>query len=146
MQILTVQAQQGYILIPVSMVAQIVSKSEHVPISHSSGFIHNAIAWREYRIPLINSSEMLGAIQGSDEEYDRAVIVWPMKGSRSVDLFAFTSLESPRVITIDEKIGKLEIDTDSVNKESLELVLQILDIDSKAGFIPDLKQLSKLVF
>jgi chemotaxis signal transduction protein len=146
MQVLTVQAQQGYILIPVSMVAQIVSKSEDVSSSHSSGYIRSTIVWREYRIPLINSSEMLGANQGSDEEYDRAVILWPMKGSRSVDLFAFTSLESPRVITIDKNIEKLEIDTTSISKQSIELVLQILDIDGKAGFIPNLKKLSKLAF
>jgi hypothetical protein len=130
------------------MVAQIVSRSLIKPFNCSASFVSSSISWRDIEVPLVYSSEMLGAESGSDAEFERAVLLWPMKGSQATDLFALTSMGSPHVVTIDEDIKRLEDEGSSVvSKESArQYVLDYLQVDEKPAVIPDLRLISNLIF
>ena len=148
MQALTLDTLFGQLLIPISMVAQIASRSEHKDIERSLSFVNSSISWREYNIPLVSSSEMLGAERGADDNYDRAVILWPIQGAENQDLFALTSLESPKIINISNQIKSneqqgRELITDDTARQ---FILDFPDIDGHVCFIPDLSLISKLIF
>ncbi len=109
MQVLTLKAQPRNLLVPVSMVAQILGHEKEDLYAHSLPFINSCIQWREFRVPLVYASHMLGAPPGSDRNYERAVVLWPMEGTRNTDLFALTSMDSPKVVTIGEESGRSDV-------------------------------------
>ena len=148
MQVLALESKAGNILVPVSMVAQIVSRSLMKPFQNHADFVSSSINWRDIEIPLVYSSEMLGADSGSDAEFERAVVLWPMKGRQAADLFALTSLGSPHVVTIDEGIKRVEGNGSSVitNETAREYVLDYLQIEDRPAMIPDLRLISNLIF
>jgi len=144
MQVLALEFKAGIMLVPISMVAQIVSRSLIKPFHCSASFVSSSISWRDIEVPLVYSSEMLGAESGSDAEFERAVLLWP----KATDLFALTSMGSPHVVTIDEDIKRLEDEGSSiVSKESAkQYVLDYLQVDEKPAVIPDLRLISNLIF
>ncbi len=148
MQVLSLDTQSGLLLIPVSMVAQITSRTEESSLAHDLTFIRSSIRWREYQIPLLFSSEVLGANQGADDAYLRSVALWPMKGSKITDLFALSSLDSPRVVSIESEVSSAPIEIhDEFNEHGdSSFVLGIIELGEKLGIIPDLKSLSEEVF
>jgi len=148
MQVLSLEAHAGLLLIPVSMVAQITSRARQSVLDHELPFIRNSIQWREYDIPLVFSSEMLGAQQGMDDSYLRSVVLWPMNGAGKTDLFALSSLDSPRVIEIedDTSIAPVEVHDEFNEDGDSSLTLGLIQLGDKLGIIPDLKYLSELTF
>lgn len=147
MQVLALDYQSGFILVPVSMVAQIVSHSNTKEYSCDLKFLSTSVNWREMEIPLVNSSEMLGADSGADKASRRAVILWPMKGCKPADLFALTSTGSPQVVTISAENKRISLENGIVKSESAKkFTLDCLDIEGKPGIIPDLKLLSTLIY
>ena len=148
MQVLALEFKAGNILIPISMVAQIVSRSLVKPLHCNADFVSSTISWRDIKIPLVYSSEMLGAESGSDSEFERAVILWPMKGNQAKDLFALTSIGSPHVVTIEADVKRLKDSGSSiVPKESArKYVLDYLQVEGKPSVIPDLRLISSLIF
>ena len=66
MQVLALEFKAGIMLVPFSMVAQIVSRSLIKPFHCSASFVSSSISWRDIEVPLVYSSEMLGAESGSD--------------------------------------------------------------------------------
>ena len=148
MQVLALESIVGNILVPVSMVAQIVSRSLTKPFQSYADFVSSSIDWRDIEIPLIYSSEMLGAESGADAEFERAVVLWPMKGRQAADLFALTSMGSPHVVSIDEDTKRMEDNGSSVisNESAREYVLDYLQIEGHPAVIPDLRLISNLVF
>jgi hypothetical protein len=148
MQVLALESKAGNILVPVSMVAQIVSRSLMKPFQCHVDFVSSSINWRDIEIPLVYSSEMLGAESSSDAEFERAVVLWPMKGGQAADLFALTSIGSPHVVTIDADIKRMGDNGSSVvSKESArEYVLDYLEVEGRPAMIPDLRLISNVIF
>ena len=148
MQVLTLQFKAGNILIPISMVAQIVSRSAIKPFHCRADFVSSKIIWRGIEIPLVYSSKMLGAESGSDTEFERVVVLWPMKGNQAEDLFALTSIGSPHVVNIDSDVERLENhELSIVSKESSrKYVLDYLQVEGKPSVVPDLRLISNLIF
>jgi len=148
MQVLSLETRAGLLLIPVSMVAQITSRARQSTLDHELPFIRNFIQWREYDIPLIFSSEMLGAQQGMDDSYLRSVVLWPMDGGEKTDLFALSSLDSPRVIEIedDTRLAPAEVRDEFNENGDSSFTLGLIQLGDKLGIIPDLKHLSEQTF
>jgi hypothetical protein len=147
MQVLSLDTSAGALLIPVSMIAQILSRSGQAEFSHSLPFIRRSVQWREYRVPLVYSSELLGAEHGSDEIYLRGVVLWPLKGTGATDLFALTSLESPKVITIaSDTVLDNSDDEISPSQGARDFIIGGLQAEGQKGYIPDLKLLASSIF
>ena len=148
MQVLSLDTHFGLILVPVSIVAQITSRGRQSDLDYELSFIRNSIQWREYDIPLVFSSEMLGAEKGGDDAYLRSVILWPMRGGDKTDLFALSSLDSPRVIGIEDDAGIAPVEIgDEFNENSdPEFTLGFIQLGDRLGIIPDLKRLSEKIF
>lgn len=164
MQVLSLLTANGPLLIPVGMVAQIVSHGEHSAFTHQLSFVRHSIQWRELNIPLVFSSEMLGSNPDTDDSYIRSVILWPMKGTKNNDLFALTSLDSPKVLIVEDKDIALESEKKLNNENLLEVesdeediefdhdepanayTLGVIRLGEVAGYIPNLKTLSEKLF
>jgi hypothetical protein len=147
MQVLSLETKAGALLVPVSMVAQILSRSEPAEFSHSLPFIRSSVQWREYSVPLVYSSELLGEMQGSDEDYRRGVVFWPLKGTGATDLFALTSLESPKVITIASDTTLTSSQGEKLPSGiSSDFIIGGLEAEGQTGYIPDLKHLAASIF
>ncbi len=146
MQVLEISSARGAIFVPVSMVAQIMGSESEQLWNSKLSFVDSAIIWREYSLPLIHSSGLLGSTSDSSDAYERAVILWPMKGSKSTDLFALTSLDSPRVLNVDERLQSLQNESQQALVASNEFLLDAVEIDGVSGFIPDLDTLSSYLF
>jgi chemotaxis signal transduction protein len=148
MQVLSLDTHAGLLLVPVSIVAQITSRDRQSAFEHELPFVRSAVQWREYNVPLVFSSEMLGVVQGMDDSYRRSVVLWPMKGGAKTDLFALTSLDSPRVIEIEDDAVAAPVEVGEVFKENSDLgyTLGFIQVGDRLGIIPDLKQLSEKLF
>ncbi len=136
MQVLTLQAAGFQILIPVSMVAQIVGS---VPVSTSDiefPALAGHISWREYTVPLLKSSELMAHLAGADDDYQRIVILWPMKSTANDAFLALTSLDSPRVIDISDQQA-----TDEGSE--MDYMLGAVQLEGDPGVIPDIGQICR---
>ncbi len=148
MQVLSLETHVGLILVPVRIVAQITSRASQSVLDHELSFVRNSIQWREYNVPLVFSSEMLGAVHGTDDTYIRSVVLWPMKGATKTDLFALSSLDSPRVIDIEDDTVAAPIEVGDIFNENSDqgFTLGFIQIGDRLGMIPDLKRLSEKIF
>jgi len=93
-------------------------------------------------MPLINSSEALGAAPVHDESYSRAVVLWPLKGFKKNEFFAFSSIKAPEIVAIDEQVKVLP----STMLKEIRYAAGVIEIDSRLGIVPDLKSLAQDVF
>ena len=140
MQVVTLKVDSGHLLVPVSIVAQITSSAELTPYEGNLPFVRNAITWRNFRVPLVNSSELCGAPAGADDEFERAVVLWPMQGAKASDMIGLTSQNSPRVINVSDDSVQAESSIDS------DYVLGAVSIEGGLGIIPDLEKISRNLF
>jgi hypothetical protein len=148
MQVLSLDTHAGLILVPVSIVAQITSRTRQSALDHELPFVRNSVQWREYNVPLAFSSEMLGAVQGTDDSYLRSVVLWPMKGGAKTDLFALSSLDSPRVMDIGDDVVAAPVEISDLFSEDRDqgFTLGFIQLGDRLGIIPDLKRLSEKLF
>ena len=93
-------------------------------------------------MPLINSSEALGATPILDEDYSRAVVLWPLLGFKKNEFLAFTSREAPRIVVIDEAMALLP----STMLKEIRYAAGVIQVGNRLGIIPDLKTLAQDVF
>ena len=142
MQVLALDTRVGLLLIPVSMVAQILASANQRPLDHRQSYVSNEISWREYSMPLINSSQALGATSLSNENYSRAVVLWPLKGYKKNDFFAFSSEKAPRVIVIEEGTKLLP----ATMLKEIRYAKGIIEVENQLGIIPDLNTLTQDIF
>jgi len=140
MQVVMLKMDAGHLLVPVSIVAQITSSSALAPYQGNLPFVRNSIAWRDYRVPVVNSSEMCGAAAGADDAFERTVVLWPMRGAGASDLFGLTSQNSPRVVNIPADSAQAELPVTS------EYVLGAVSVEGGLGIIPDLEKISRNLF
>ena len=142
MKVLSLDTRAGSLLVPVSMVAQVLASSNRRPYDHRQPYVSYEINWREYAMPLINSSEALGAATIADESYSRAVVLWPLKGCRQTDFFAFTSTQAPKIIVVDDSAKLLP----STMQKEIRYAAGVIQVESRLGIIPDLKNLAQDLF
>ena len=140
MQVVTLKMSSGHLLVPVSIVAQIIGSSGLSAYDGRLPSVRNAITWRDYRIPLVFSSELCGAPEGSDEDFERSVVLWPMKGAGATDMIALSSQNSPRVVNItpDSGMGDQAVYGD--------FSLGTVSVEGGLGIIPDLEKLSNTIY
>jgi hypothetical protein len=148
MQVLSFKSKSGSILVPVGLVAQITGREGYNTRTHDLPFIRSQIRWREFEVPMVFASEMLDADVGADDSFTRSVILWPMKGCKNTELFALSSLDSPKVIEIGEDtvatdIAELEGQTNLVNNK---FTMGLVKLDNQTGIIPDLMHLAGKIF
>ncbi|NKB75455.1 MAG: hypothetical protein GKR96_00065 [Gammaproteobacteria bacterium] len=142
MKVLSLDTRAGSLLIPVSMVAQVLASSNQRLCEHRQPYISYEINWREYSMPLVNSSEALGATAILDEDYSRAVVLWPVHGFKQNDFLAFSSREAPKIIVIDDTMVLLP----STMSKEIRYAAGVIQVGSRLGIIPDLKTLAQDVF
>lgn len=144
MQVLALDTAFGSILVPVGTVAQIVNRSSEEPMEHPLPFVRTKMRWQGLDIPVVYSSEMLGGTDGSDADFMRAVVLWPMKGSAPTELFALSSQHSPNVLELDEStaadMSRKEMDGDG------SFVLSCINLGDGTGIIADLNLISRKIF
>jgi hypothetical protein len=131
MQVLALQAAGFQVLVPVNMVAQIVGT---VPVSTSDmefPALAGQFRWREYTVPLLKSSELMSHLAGADDDYQRIVILWPIKSTTNEDFLALTSLDSPKVIEISDQQA-----TDELSE--MDYILGAVQLEGDPGVIPDI--------
>ena len=140
MQVVVLKIDAGHLLVPVSIVAQITSSSDPTPYQGNLPFVRNTIAWRDFRVPVVNSSELCGAPAGADDAFERTVVLWPMQGAGATDMFGLTSQNSPRVVNIPTDSAQAEAPVNS------DYVLGAVSVEGGLGIIPDLEKISRNLF
>lgn len=130
-------------LIPVSLVAQIVSKEQLQPTVRNVPFLLGEIPWREFQVPIVSGSAITGGLARADEAFQRSVILWPMKGGKTTDFFAVSSHDAPKVVNVEpdtaDATGELAIGDKN-------LVLGAATTMGSVAAIPDLNRISSLIF
>ena len=144
MQVLALDTAFGSILLPVSTVAQIINRSGEQPLDHALPFVRTKVRWQGLDVPLVYSSEMLGGEDGSDADFARAVVLWPMRGSAPTDLFALSSRNSPNVVELGED-STADLPRSTINGDD-SYTLGCIVLGSGTGIIPDLKLISRRIF
>ena len=142
MQALIIENPAVPIVVPVSLVAQIVSRDQFMETRRSINFIMSEIPWREFQVPLISSCQMVGAERSLDDDFQRAVIIWPMKGGKNVDFFAFSAHGAPRVVEVENQLNATELDSGPV----AQYALGACKLDDQTAIIPDLSKISSVIF
>ncbi len=147
MQVLNLTIKPGNVLIPVSMVAQIIGREGFADFDGTLPCVRNSIAWRDYTIPLVDSQALWGDGEGG-EFIARSVVLWPMKGSGPGDMIALSSLESPRVLNIASDSVILNSEKEQGEKQGGEqdYILGRMRVESGMGIIPDLIKLSASIY
>ena len=142
MKVLALETKLGPLLVPVSMVAEILGVMKLQQSSYQRGWILGDFHWREYLVPLVCSAGALGADMEESTQYARTVILWPMKDSSPVNFFALTGLGAPRVIDIDSEPAP---DQSGITGQ-LDHLLGYVQLKDRIGIIPDLKNLAHEIF
>ena len=140
MQVLSISAQDLKVLLPVNMVAQIIGRSNLDPGS-GDDFKSNAghFRWREYSVPLLRTSQLMGGSQSADDNYERIVVLWPMKSATSRSFIGLTSLAPPRVVEITDQPSVTAPD-------EAQYVMDCLRIENELALIPDIERISRELF
>lgn len=140
MQALTIAGQDFKALLPVNMVAQIIGRSAVTPASDDKfKSLAGNFRWREYGVPLLRTSELMGKSSTADEDYERIVVLWPMKSASSRSFIGLTSLAPPRVVEITDQPSS-EIITE------MPYALGCLRLENELVVIPDIDQISRDLF
>jgi len=140
MQVLTLAGQDFKVLLPVNMVAQIIGRSTVTPPSDGEfKSLAGSFRWREYGVPLLRTSELMGKSSTADEDYERIVVLWPMKSASSRSFIGLTSLAPPRVVEITDQ-PSAEMITE------MPYALVCLQLENELAVIPDIDQVSRDLF
>ena len=151
MQVLSIPVNNYQLLLPISMVAQIIGKvaiADPKSVSASAAAkggevshrcLYGMVKWKEYDLPLIRSSELIGQSRKADESYERMVILWPMKSATNRAFIGLTSLGAPRVVDITEQPFA------NINAD-LSYSLGVVQLDGSLGVVPDIDRLSSELF
>lgn len=140
MQVLSLTAQGMQIVLPVNMVAQILGKSSLAETSRADvPSLAGHVNWREFEVPVCHSSELLGLDSAADRDYERLVVLWPMKSAHPRAFLGLTSLTAPRVIDVTEQDAPEQV-------PNLPFALGYLDVEGELAVIPDIEQLSGLLY
>ena len=143
MQALIVDNPKGAILIPVSLVAQIISREQMQPTVRQVPFLLGELPWREFHVPVISGCSVLGGDTADDKAFQRAVILWPMKGGKTTDFFAITSHDAPRVVNIENQPFS---DADVAAAFDARYCMGCVDLPDGLAAIPDLNRIADEVF
>lgn len=140
MQVLTLAGQDFKILLPVNMVAQIIGRSTVTPPADGEfKSLAGSFRWRDYAVPLLRTSELMGKSSTADQDYERIVVLWPMKSASSRSFIGLTSLAPPRVVEITEQPSSEMI-------TEMPYALSCLQLENELAVIPDIDQVSRDLF
>jgi hypothetical protein len=142
MQALFINAGTGNLIIPVSVVAQIVGAVAVAPSRYDHEAIIGDITWRTFSMPLVRSSVMLGEGAEGDSGFERAVILWPMKQCKETEFFALTCFGSPRVVDA----RALAAPEPSEKTLPSSKILGYIQVESELAAVPDLGKVARDLF
>ena len=150
-RVVALETRLGPVLIPVSMVAEIVARvqMDRQPSDYAPDWVCGDFHWRGLRLPLIDSA---GALGGGLRETrpEHAAILRPMKGGKPDAFFALTSNAPPTVIEIDSAPPPLSPVAPPPSAphqgERLTNLLGRVQIERRTGIIPDLSGLARQLF
>ncbi len=149
-RVVALETRLGPVLIPVSMVAEIVARvqMDRPPSDDAPDWVCGDFHWRGLRLPLIDSA---GALGGGMRETrpEHAAILRPMKGGKPDAFFALTSSAPPTVIEIDSAPPPLSPVAPPPSGGSggrLTHLLGRVQIERRIGIIPDLTSLARQLF
>ena len=140
MQVLSLTARDVKILLPVNMVAQIIGRAnlfseDELAFQSSAG----TFKWREYSVPLLRTSQLMGGDESADEGYERIVVLWPMKSATSRSFMGLTSLMPPRVIDITNQPS-------ADPPSDTPYLLDCVRVNDELALIPDIDKVSRDLF
>ncbi len=98
MQILSIPARGFQLLVPVSMVAQVIARVASTPTALEIQGLDGMIRWNDLRLPLFRTSELMGGKPSDDGDYRQIVVLWPMRSAGRQSYLALTSLDTPEVV------------------------------------------------
>ncbi len=136
MQVLTVTAAGFQLLLPVNMVAQITGRMQPDPVGPPMTGVCGMVQWREFRLPLFRTSELFGGKAEDDENYERIVVLWPMKSAGRESFIGLTSLGPPRVVDVTDLPAARE-------DAGMPWSLGYVDLADGLGVIPDIDALAR---
>lgn len=140
MQVLSLTGKGFQLLLPVNMVAQILGRTAlSESVATDTGYVIGSVGWREFQVPVCASSRLLGFEPAADRDYERVVVLWPMKSAHTGAFMGLTSLTAPRVIDIVDP-------TSPEHPPELDFALDYLMIDGELGVIPDIERLSNTLY
>jgi hypothetical protein len=139
MQVLSLFADGFQVLLPVSMVAQIIGRTQVIEAEPVVRGMAGKISWREFEVPLLLTSELMAAKTGKDESYERIVVLWPMKSAGNQGFLSLTSLGPPRVIDIEDQ-------TSPAITPDLNYLMGAVVLDNGVGAIPDIDLISSDIY
>ncbi len=159
MRVVVLETSRQPLVIPATMVAEVISTTqpamhEHEP-GHEHEWIGGAVEWRGFTVPVINAAVFANddaadaddtdaADAGSNQTKHRkyAVILLPMKHRQPDEFFALSSFAAPSVIEIDDQPAAAPTDTGQPPKHLLGYV----QLKQRLGLVPDLHTLAHGIF
>ncbi len=154
MRVVVLETPPGPLVIPASLVAEVVGGVEPQPSGREHEWICGDFLWRGFAVPVINNTTAFAADEDADAEEsepcEHAVILWPMKDTRPDEFFALTGSAPPRVVEIAPQPAPTPpaaaaTATATANGQPPNL-LGYVQIDRRTGLIPDLKSLAHGIF
>ena len=139
MQTLAIPADSFHLLIPVSLVAQIVGTQKVNPAAAKIPAQEGYIRWREFDIPLLRSAELITGASGIDSDYQRIIVLWPMKSATKRSFIALTSMGPPRVIDIVSQSAP-------ENAPNFKYTLGYVELEDGLGVIPDVERIANTLY
>ena len=154
-RVVLLETSRGTLVIPATMVAEIVStpqspahESKH---EHEHEWISGDFLWRGCTVPLINNAVVFADVVDDADDTDDAerkqtkhgkyaVILLPMKERQPDEFFALCGFAAPSVIEIDDQA--VAPDTGQAPQHLLGYV----QLEQRLGLVPDLNALAHGIF
>ena len=158
-RVVLLETSRGTLVIPATMVAEIVSTTQspaHEPEhEHEHEWISGDFLWRGCTVPLIDSAEIFADVVDDADDTDDtddterkqtkhgkyAVILLPMKERQPDEFFALCGFAAPSVIEIDDQAAAAP-DTGQAPQHLLGYV----QLEQRLGLVPDLNAVAHGIF
>lgn len=108
----------GKILLPNTVVAEVVSFSKPVQAEQSLDFLLGTIAWRSVTVPLVSLEKAFGMDLPEQNPRAQIAILYTISGNASMPYVAIHMQGIPHAVVVDE--DKLVAAESSINSELLQ--------------------------
>lgn len=142
MQVVALQMTSGMLLIPLSMVAEVVGVQKLQPATSQCEWVEGEFHWSGLKVPLLNVLRAFDCNAATDQPCESVVILWPMKSGEADAFFAVTAPGYPTLLEIDSRLPATEPDC----AEPMSTLLGGVQLDHCIGMIPDLNSMARQIF
>ena len=131
----------GNVLLPNSVVGEIMNFTSPEPFKHGPGWLLGEIAWRGWQVPVINFERLLNDHAGTSvTSKTRILIVKTLGESTQVNYIGLVIQGLPRLKKVNAET-LIERQTD----ELADGVFSLVSVDDIQAFVPELGDLTRIV-